>query len=394
MTPIDVARRCVGAGISVIPVARDGTKAPAWELLPRVADEKTGRLHPSWNPFREAAPDREQVRAWWGGGDPPGIAALPGNLSGLELIDFDREAAELFPAWRDLVEIERPGLVDRLCVVRTPRRPAGYHVWLRCVDHAVPGNQALARLSIPEQRREKEDAKTQGRKAEVTLIETRGEGGYALIPGCPGYCHETGGEYRFLSGPALWELGTVSIEERDTLARCARLFSREVKEDGPPAAACGRGEPASGLRPGDDFDARGPDWREILEPHGWALAGSRGDERRWRRPGKDHGWSATTGHCRAQDGADLLRVFSSNAHPFEDGKAYGKFRAVSLLSFGGDAKETARALGRMGFGDRPKARAPTGDRPSPEEVEFVLRALEAAPPDRVRRLLKQVGHVR
>jgi putative DNA primase/helicase len=85
-----------------------------------------------------------------------------------------------------------------------------------------------------------------------------------------------------------------------------------------------------------------------------------GDKTLWRRPGKDgRGWSATTGHCAAKDGgADLLAVFSSNAHPFEGPSGgrlcscYGKFRAYALLKHGGDFKAAARELGRQGYGER------------------------------------------
>jgi hypothetical protein len=66
----------------------------------------------------------------------------------------------------------------------------------------------------------------------------------------------------------------------------------------------------------------------------------------WRRPGKEKGWSATTGHCRGEVGGDLLYVFSSNAHPFEAEKAYSKFSAYAILRHGGDHAEAARELAR------------------------------------------------
>jgi putative DNA primase/helicase len=83
----------------------------------------------------------------------------------------------------------------------------------------------------------------------------------------------------------------------------------------------------------------------------------------WRRPGKGgRGCSATTGYCRGKDGTDLLYVFSSNAHPFEPGRAYGRFAAYALLEHGGDYGAAAKALAAQGFGDgRPHVRdAETG----------------------------------
>src|SRR5258708_37454789 len=63
-----------------------------------------------------------------------------------------------------------------------------------------------------------------------------------------------------------------------------------------------------GLRPGDDFNRRGPSWSDILGPHGWGET----SPGRWRRPGKERGWSATAGYCQRKDGLELLAVVSSH----------------------------------------------------------------------------------
>src|SRR5262249_13577672 len=144
------------AGQSVIPIKRDGSKAP--DL-------------PGWKKRQRERMTADEARRLWDRPDPPGIAVICGAVSGgLELIDFDVDADNIFPAWCDLVEVECPGLVGRLSVVRTPR--PGYHVRYRVKGGQVPGNDKLA--SDP-----RRPAKEQ------TLIETRGEGGYALAPGSP-----------------------------------------------------------------------------------------------------------------------------------------------------------------------------------------------------------------
>ncbi len=58
-----------------------------------------------------------------------------------------------------------------------------------CVE--IGGNQKLARKL-------KVDAKT-GSLKEVTLIETKGEGGYVLAPPSPPECHPSGRSYVFLT---------------------------------------------------------------------------------------------------------------------------------------------------------------------------------------------------
>src|SRR5207237_857955 len=148
-----------------------------------------------------------------------------------------------------------------------------------------------------------------------TLIETRGEGGYALAPGSPAACHPSGRTYDHIAGPPLTALADITAPGREILIAAGRSFNR-LTAHGRPKPPAGRGE-AGGLRPGDDYDRRGPAWAEILEPHGWERAHQRGEVIYWRRPGKDGpGWSVTTGYCTGEGGVELLAVFSSNAHPF------------------------------------------------------------------------------
>jgi hypothetical protein len=322
-TVLEEARALVTAGVSVIPVRTDGSKTPDGRLLPHV----DGRA--SWTPYMGHPPTEEELRCWFGRPDPRGIGVVCGAVSGhLEVLDFDD--GSLFVPWRELVEAECPVLVERLTVVQTPREPLGFHVWFRCPELEIPGSEKLAR--------------DENNKA---LIETKGEGGYGVAPGSPPACHETGRSYIHIAGPPIGG-AVISAEEREVLRRCARSFDRQLKENHKPKPEA----VGNGRRPGEEFDLRGPDWAEILVPHGWQLACERGQERRWRRPGKSgRGWSATTGFCRGKDGADLLRVFSANAAPFEDDRAYGKFAAYALLNHRGDLSAAARELAGKGYGD-------------------------------------------
>jgi hypothetical protein len=81
-------------------------------------------------------------------------------------------------------------------------------------------------------------------------------------------------------------------------------------------------------------------------PHGWVMVGRRGEVEDWRRPGKDFGVSATVNYAAS----GLLYVFSSNAHPLEDGRGYSKFAAYAALEHGGDYARAAKALQEEGYG--------------------------------------------
>jgi putative DNA primase/helicase len=185
----------------VIPIRPDGSKRPSL----------TG-----WKRFQDALPAENIVFGYWRDGT-PGIGVIGGRVSGnLETLDFDR--GDLFGPWCELVEAQAPGLVSRLSVVRTPREPAGYHVRYRCRETTIPGNLKLAQEPGT-------DART-GKPCVLTLIETRGEGGYAIAPGSPPACHQTGRTYDHIAGPALTELADITPSEREIVLAAARSFDQ------------------------------------------------------------------------------------------------------------------------------------------------------------------------
>jgi hypothetical protein len=350
---LDTALGYLGARLSIIPIALDGTKHPDVRLLPREYDEDTSHFKATWNPFKDRVrngervpgrlPTEKEVREWFDRPKPPGIAVIGGAVSGgLECLDFDTRAEEIFPTWCEMVEAEAPGLLAKLSIARTPK--PGYHVRYRCIEVSIPGNTKLAEdPALPPKER--------------TLIETRGEGGYALAPGCPAECHETGRLYEHQSGPSLTQVQTITAEEREVLIRCARSFDlKPVDEQEVRGGETLKGKATAGTSPGDDYNCRGQDWTDILTPHGWTLAATIGRERRWRRPDKSTGWSATTGVCFSKTRRwELLKVFSSNAAPFEPGSNYSKFAAYTLLHHNGDFSMAARTLAAKGFGTSTRA---------------------------------------
>lgn len=178
MTMLEIARTYVAAGLSVIPVLLDGTKKPAARLLPEEPDESGGKVHATWKPFQQRRPNDQELVHWFEGGK-AGIAVVCGEVSGgLEVLDFDDP--EIFERWYAALKDQRPDLVPRLPVVRTPR--GGSHVYYRTRNRA--GNRKLARAT-----------------AGGVAIETRAEGGYVLAPGSPGY--------KRIAGPPLTKIPTL-----------------------------------------------------------------------------------------------------------------------------------------------------------------------------------------
>lgn len=317
------ATRLRDSGLSLLPIALDGTKAPDGRLLPRDAANKA-----IWTPYKERLPNDAELARWFGNG-PMGVAVVAGQVSGnLEDIDFDEEA--VFHAWREIIKAQAPALLKRLVLIRTPR--PGYAVWYRC-DEAPPGNRKLARG-------ERADPET-GEIKVKTLIETRAEGGYAIIPPSPGACHPSGNTYRLLHGD-LGQLPVISAADRDLLIETAQSLNEYVE---PEKARKESHQTAAGDRPGDEFNARGS-WSELLSRHGWQFVRERGDAQYWRRPGKEHGISASLGHVAP----GLFYVFSSNAPPFAEEHGYTLFTAYALLEHQGDFRAAGKELFARGYG--------------------------------------------
>jgi hypothetical protein len=224
---LSVAISYVKSGLSVIPIlpaaeCKDPEKGkePAWKRLPKGAN---GR--PCWKVYQSGLPQTDELHAWFEG-EHHGIAVVAGRVSGgLEVIDV--EGCDLFEQWRERVEAQRPGLVGRLTLVRTPR--PGVHAYYRCAE--VEGSKKLAQT-----------------KTRETLIESKGEGGYVLAPGSPGPCHPSGRTYEHWGGPALTAIPVVTAEERAVLLDTARSFDQSKKSSAP------KGEKAGGSAPGIRLD--------------------------------------------------------------------------------------------------------------------------------------------
>jgi hypothetical protein len=246
-----------------------------------------------------------------------------------------------------------PGLVNRLVRVRTPR--PGLHVYYRC--SLFDSSQKLAH------RIAKDDfghaaLDLHGNAIRMATIETRGEGGYAIIPPSPSRVHPTGRLYQYADGSAdLTAIPVITPEERSVLLNAASSLSEcaEVKSEKRPAKRTNPSK-ASSL-PGDDFNARAT-WADVLTPHGWSVECQYGEETRWCRPGKSGGISASTNH----NGSDFLHVFTTNGGLLETDKSYSKFAAYAALNHDGDFKEAARDLREQGYGKNGKKPLKAGKR--------------------------------
>jgi hypothetical protein len=264
-----------------------------------------------------------------------GIAVVCGRVSrNLEVIDID--SAEYATPWLHQVSARAPRLLEKLILVQTPR--PGLHIYYRCP--VIGGSEKLAAIAVPSETGEVACSKC--------VIETRGEGGYAIIPPTPARCHPTGRPYTYCASQTLVDVQTITPDERAVLFEIARSFHappdrlRAVPVRTTPPRQCDR------RLPGNDFNHRST-WEELLVQHGWSLSHAATDGvQHWTRPGKSEGTSATVDYASN----DLLHVFTSNASPLEQDTSYTKFGFLVLMEYAGDFEAAARALRQQGFGQQ------------------------------------------
>ena len=305
------------AGVSVVPAAMDGSKAPLG----------------AWKKYQLTHADREQLDAWFSG-SATGLGIITGKVSGnLEMVELEgRAVAE--GCLDEIREIAiNSGLADLWTIIsggyveRTPS--GGIHFLWRIADEPVPGNTKLARRA--------------GENDSVLVYaETRGEGGFVVTAPSHGSVHPSGQPWQILVGsPAT--IPMLSWEEREAIVSVFRsIDSMPAKETIVNSLAT---NPTSGGdKPGDDFNNKAQ-WSEILV--GWKVVFISNGVTYWRRPGKDIGISATTGR---NDG-DNLFVFTTSSS-FEAEKPYSKFAAFAHLHHGDDFSAAARDLRSKGYGSQ------------------------------------------
>lgn len=162
-TVFEWARRYVEAGLSVIPVRSDGSKAPVF---------------PDWRQYTDRLPTGEELAAWFDNDRGFGLGVVPGPASGnLAVMDFEvRDGVSAFDVWKAGLSAEQTKVVAQCPLIGTPS--GGRHLWVRGTNPRK--GSILARTETG-----------------LIFIEIRGTGQQVLVPGCPLTCHKSGNPYTF-----------------------------------------------------------------------------------------------------------------------------------------------------------------------------------------------------
>ncbi|MAE20725.1 hypothetical protein CMK12_17655, partial [Candidatus Poribacteria bacterium] len=274
-----------------------------------------------------------------------GIALICGQVSsgGLETLDFDNKIPDkvtcAYKAFADIVKRERPELFDQLVLNRTPS--GGYHIRYICTKIAIPGNKKLAEVEY----------QADGKTETITLIETRGEGGYAVAPPTLGY--------ELIQG-SLTHIPTISADDRSYLIATASQFDQVApKAERQPSLKLPKVRLNDQQKAGDLYNQT-DEFKELLtKKHKWTIEKAFGTQERWLRPGSD-GDSSATFHTDTR----RFNVFSTNADPLEAGGSYDPYGLLVRYEFDGDYTAATRHL----YTEHPEWQTPSnGYKPSHQE---------------------------
>lgn len=310
------------AGLCVVRAATDGTKKPVGY----------------WQRWQQQRPTRDQVIAWFSSGH-AGMGTICGEVSGgLEMFELegrvgaagrDEFARRMKAAGHEFLWRK---LLDGLVVIS----PSDGRHFVYRVDGPVDGNTKLARNAASE-----------------TLIETRGEGGFVVLPPSHGTVHPSGRSWQRSRG-TFESIATLTAAEREALFAVARSFD-EAPAPKPvqPVATSHRAQVQQWQRGsvGDSWydavvDHLEHTWtmRALLEHYGWThVYDDRHGRQLLRRPGKDEGVSGSV------NGNGRFHPFSSST-PFPSAAAdkgsptYDLLDVIATYEHQGDRDAAAREI--------------------------------------------------
>lgn len=248
--------------------------------------------------------------------DTTAIAVLGGAVSGnLEIIDIDNKnkagvEAELFSILRSLM----PNFWDKIRVHKSPS--GGFHILYRVLDGVIPGNKKLASVST--------DSKPKA------FLETRGEGGYVLLPPSINYSV-------YIDNP----IPTITWSERCSIITICESMDEiprkpeEIKEPKP--------DHYYDINPFQDYN-KSPEAQDVLINHGWTRYGENSRFIWFSRPG-----GSNNIHAAYLKDAALYYFFTTNSD-FDPNKCYQPASVLAILEHGGDKKVTYQTLVSRGFG--------------------------------------------
>ena len=344
MTPYEHAKAYADNGFCVIPIKTDGSKKPVG----------------TFKQYQTVKPTEDEMRQWWNNSNPCGLAILHGSISGFSEM-LEAESLEDLEEFKQRLDSHGLSYILDKLTLRVASPGGGIHFIYRCPElgslERTPGNERLASRYLLDDsgnhipNRKKTGEITKGYRQKPKL-ETRAQGGYAIVPGSPLEVHPSRKPYALISG-SFDAVPEITKDDREILFAIARecdAIEKEPKRETtstPTVYSEHQGEKAA-----DSYSRQATldMLLDLLEDMG-ATSIKEGDRYLIARPGKNlkEGHSAVLGGSKG----NAFWNWSTSWGEFEAEKAYTPFRVYAIAKHGGDLKAAAKDLGLQGYGFNP-----------------------------------------
>jgi len=295
-----------------------------YQIIPCNSD-KTPAVGGSWLPYKEKKFDFEKLKR-------SSYFGLLTGLQGLEIVDIDNhftDANDLFQFISDNFDL------SGFPVIKTAG--GGYHLYFKTPNPG--GNKKLA-------------SRLNSKNRPETLVETRGNGGYVIAPGSPGY---------EIIQNNIFDLPELTENQRGELLEICQALNEYDSEPIPEPEQNTDNTEAPGTHFNESMEAM-EKTAEILKNAGWKTR----NNIHFTRPGKKKGISATLGKVK-----NKFYVFSSNAAPFEPFKSYSPFAVLAMLEHRGNFSEAAKELAKE-YGTKQPAQKNNSKQPAKKNRRQIL----------------------
>lgn len=308
--------------ISLIPVRDKEEKMPDSSI--RSAKTPYGK---SWKQYQTKIIAKEELWHEMDKYHTTAVAMIGGKVSGnLEIIDIDVKYNPGIDAilFSDISKFY-PTLFAKLRIHKTPS--GGYHILYRVWDGEIPGNQKLAGRNATES-----ELSVKPKSKTYNFLETRGEGGYALLPPSMGYT-----VHQDLPIPV------ISWQERCSLIGICQSYNsvtQVVKAPTTPKEAGGY----YSENPFEHFN-KSIEAETILEAHGWKFFNENGNYKYYTRPDRPH-----SGISASFNKQQRLYYIWTTSTELDSQKWYQPATLLALLEFKDDKKRLFTHLVNKGYG--------------------------------------------
>jgi len=351
MTPYEYAKGYTDNGFCVIPIR-------LWYPGEDLGNAKKPTVKTKG--YQTDKPTEDEMRRWWNNSNPCGLAILHGSISGFSEM-LEAESLEDLEEFKQRLESHGLSYIFEKLTLQVASPGGGIHFIYRCPKlgslERTPGNERLASRYLLDDsgnhipNRNKAGEITKGYRQKPKL-ETRAQGGYAIVPGSPLEVHPSRKPYALISG-SFDAVPEITKDEREILFAIARecdaIEKEPVREKTSTPAVYSEHQ---GEKAGEHYNrvATPEMLLDLLEDMG-ATGIKEGDRYLIARPGKDlrESHSAVLGG----GGGNAFYNWSTSWGEFEAEKTYSPFGVYAIAKHGGEFKAAAKDLGLQGYGFNP-----------------------------------------